>query len=114
MTNWNDRAQAAYPSFMGVIDKEAYALDIRRFYMVTKMCRRYLMSGEINYKLILNNIIVLTNIFTSDIITDAFDEICDDELRPIVNSFLVFLNVRESVVICQQIDDLLHDLAHRY
>ncbi len=73
------------------IDIYSFNEDISRIYMVRKLIRKFISSGDINEKLVLNHIIILYNgfgEFTLDILYYVFTE---DEYK-FINSFLIFLN----------------------
>ena len=70
---------------------EEFNEDLKRIQIVRKMMVRYLTTGDISTRLILNHIIVLYNVFGSK----SFDLIAykiGKELHPILFAFLLFLN----------------------
>ena len=115
MKDWEQKALLAYPSFNGYIDKNMFAIDIRRVHTTIKMCQRYHASGEINHKLILNNLVILANIFDIDVMTEAFTHETPEEIFPIIHSFFIFLKFCQySDDANQPIIDMLNDMVNRY
>lgn len=52
----------AYPN-KSVFNEEEFKKDLYRFFIVRRMSRRFVYSGNVNYKLFLNNVIICLNIF---------------------------------------------------
>lgn len=66
--------------------------DLQRFKYLKRLFRRYLTSGDLQERLILNHLIVLYNVFG----IEAGNKICfyriEEEYWPILKTFLVYLN----------------------
>lgn len=73
------------------IDICSFNEDITRIYMVRKMIKRYISSGEINERLILNHLIILFNVFDDFTIKIVYYIFKKEEYK-YINAFLLFLN----------------------
>lgn len=69
-----------------------YEEDLARFKYLKRMIRKYISSGELQERVILNHIIVIHNMFG----IEAGKEMCffrmEKELWPILKAFLSYLN----------------------
>ena len=99
-------------------NEDDFKKDIFRFFIIRKMIRRFLNSGLISEKLILNNIIVCLNIFGINAVNVILKMMCSDKEFEIVKSCLLFLNcfnlINDSTKSNQIITDILNDIKHRY
>lgn len=66
--------------------------DIYIFFMVRKMISRFISTGNVNDKLLINNIIICLNNFGIKKVNLAFRTICSDVEFGVVKSCLLFLN----------------------
>lgn len=92
--------------------------DIYRFYIIRKMISRFLRSGKpINEKLLLNNIIIVNNIFGITGSNMILSIVCDDEEFCVVKSCMLFLNSYpfvDAIKTNETIDNILNDTTIRY
>lgn len=65
--------------------------DLKRIKYIKRLLKRYRTSGVLKTHLILNHLIVLFNVFDDATIPLLFYNL-DQDLWPIVKSFLIFLN----------------------
>ena len=65
--------------------------DLKHFNYVRRLFRRYLISGELKERLILNHIVILYNLFGSSATRLLFYHSRVEEY-PVLKTFLVFLN----------------------
>ena len=106
----------SYPNKI-MFNEEEFKRDFFRFYIIRKMARRFISSGSVSDKLLINNIIVCLNVFgilTSNII---FKIICRDDEFGVIKSCLIFLNSlskKDPIPHHQQMLDILKDIKHRY
>lgn len=124
MSNHFDRnallqiAAEGYPrsSFFD-FDQTAFEKDVRSFFVTRKMIKRFLKTGSINDKLILNNIIICLNIFGIEKTNIIFRTICEDSEFGVVKACLIFLNsfsLADRTYQNQTMKDILADITHRY
>ena len=84
-----------------------------------KMIARFLKTGVINDKLIVNNIICALNAFGTNLGNRAFRMLCTDEQFAVVKAILLFLRqwypaVGETIEPNRIIVDILRDVSRRY
>lgn len=71
--------------------KEFYD-DLNRFKYIKRLVRKYLLTGELRERLILNHIIALYNVFPINIANELMFYRMEKELWPAIKTFLLFLN----------------------
>lgn len=70
---------------------EEFNSDLNRITIIRKMIRQYLISGEITYRLVLNHIVILFNVFGTSAMALILYKI-EPEYHPILFPFLQTLN----------------------
>ena len=65
--------------------------DLKRIKYIKRLLKRYKNTGELKIHLIMNHLIILFNVFNDAAVPLLFYNL-EEELWPIVKSFLVFLN----------------------
>lgn len=94
-------------------DKEFNA-DLAKVVVLKKMFRRYLASGEINERVVLNNIIIMLNVFGIKATNVILFFKLDKEFYGTLKSFLTFLDSYEPNYITDMVeydDFVLHRLS---
>lgn len=72
--------------------------DLKRIKYVKRLIKRYKTTGELKERLILNHIIILSNVFgTRNAVRMLFYRV-DEEDHPILKTFLLFLDYMPEVV----------------
>jgi len=71
---------------------EEFLEDLMRLKYLKKLITRYIDSGELKERLILNHIIILSNVFPPKILCQIFFLKMPEQL-PYIKPFLVFLNL---------------------
>ena len=66
--------------------------DMKRFKYIKRLFRKYTATGELRTRLIINHIIILTNVFGVDAATTMLFFKVEKEYWPLLKTFLVFLN----------------------
>lgn len=66
--------------------------DIKRFKYIKRLLNKYRQTGEIKERLILNHIIILSNVFNVEPTVNMLFLKCDPEDYPILKTLLIFLN----------------------
>ena len=73
--------------------------DYKKFKYVKRLCRRYLTTGHLSERLMLNHLILLVNVFGPAATTRILFVKCDDErLYRVLKPFLLYLNVLPELV----------------
>lgn len=72
--------------------------DIKRLKYIKRLIRKYLATGEIKERLILNHIIILGNVFGIESTVRMLFLKVDEKYYPILKTFLLFLNYMPTVV----------------
>ena len=72
--------------------------DLRRIKYVKRLLRKYRQSGECKERLILNHIIILSNVFGPDCVVRMLFYRLDENSYPIIKTILVFLNIMPDVI----------------
>ena len=73
------------------VTREDFESDLKRIRYVKRLLKRYQNNGELKVHLILNHLIILFNVFNDAAVPLLFYNL-EEDLWPIVKSFLVFLN----------------------
>ena len=73
------------------LTKEDFEDDLKRIKYVKRLLKRYKNTGVLKTHLILNHLIVLFNVFSDATVPLLFYNL-DQDLWPIIKSFLIFLN----------------------
>ena len=72
------------------ITREDFEKDLNHFRYIKRLLKRYKNTGELKIHLIMNHLIILFNVFHDAAVPLLFYNL-EEELWPIVKSFLVFL-----------------------
>jgi len=72
--------------------------DFKRIQYIQKLFCRYERKGELKERLILNHLIVLYNVFGAEAAARILFLRISDKHRPILKTFLVYLNIMPDVV----------------
>tara|TARA_B100001057_G_C22260147_1_gene722897 strand:- start:212 stop:583 length:372 start_codon:yes stop_codon:yes gene_type:complete len=73
------------------VTKDDFESDLKRIRYIKRLLKRYKNTGELKIHLILNHLIILFNVFNEATVALLFYNL-EEELWPIIKSFLVFLN----------------------
>lgn len=102
----------------GFFDELEFKKDIYNLFIIRKMISRFLKTGNINEKLLINNIIILINVFGVERANRLLRTVLSDNEFSVAKSILVFLDCYilydEKVKSNRIIDDMLKDTAQRY
>lgn len=106
--------RSTYPySSHGFVVEDEYKRDILRFMMLKRMTIRYLKHGTINHKAILNNIIVLVNLFGRETVLHIFSKVFTESEKSVIYSFTNWLKLTNLSQSSENISDLLLDYSTR-
>lgn len=72
--------------------------DIKRIKYVKRLIKKYVVTGDLKERLILNHIIILSNVFGIEATVRMLFLKLDKKHYPILKTFLLFLNHMPSVV----------------
>lgn len=81
-----------YYSPKGKIDPDEFYDDLKRFKYVKRLLNRYLETGKLSERLLLNHIIVIFNVFGNYASIRIFALKLDDEHWPVIKPFISYLN----------------------
>ena len=101
----------------GFFNDIEFKKDIYNLFIIRKMVNRFIKSGVINEKLLLNNVVISLNVFGINQINEIFELILTPEEFSIIKSILLFLNCYRSnsqIKLNRIIDDILSDMSSRY
>jgi hypothetical protein len=73
-------------------DVEEFHEDLKRFKYIKRLLNRYLESGDLGERLILNHLIVVFNVFGPEASLNILKLKLNDKHWPILKPFLIFLN----------------------
>jgi len=73
-------------------DTEEFYEDLRRIKYIKKLITRYVITGDLKERLILNHLIILQNVFGSDALCKIIFLKMDKQLK-YIKPFLVMLNI---------------------
>jgi hypothetical protein len=72
--------------------------DIKRIKYVKRLIKKYMATGDLKERLILNHIIILSNVFGIEATVRMLFQKLDEKYYPILKTFLLFLNHMPSIV----------------
>lgn len=104
---------------IGVFHSKTFDKDFAVFMTTRKMIDRFLKTGLINEKLLINNVVVTLNIFGSKKVTAVFRVLLNDVQFSVVKAILMFLHqydwkIGVDVWPNRIIVDILKDVTNRY
>lgn len=105
-----------YKSKSKFFNENEFKKDVYALFIIKKMINKFIRTGIINDKLLINNIIISYNVFDNKII-DLFKIIMQTKEMEIIKSFLLFLDLYDqddNINTNEIIDNLLNDVAHRF
>jgi len=73
------------------IDAEEFTEDLNRFKYIKRLCNRYLETGNLSERLILNHLIVVFNVFGIEAALNILELKLLDKHWPLIKPFLIFL-----------------------
>ena len=76
-------------------DIEDFHEDLKRFKYIKRLFKKYLETGELRERLLINHFIVLNNVFGSDAAITLLLFKIEKEYWSIMKSFLIYLNMLE-------------------
>ena len=85
--------------------REEFDSDLNKIIILKKMFKRYLTNGNINERLVLNNIIILINVFGIYPTNVILFYRLEDCFHPIIKSFLIYLDVFKDNSYTKDIDE---------
>jgi len=78
------------------IDSEEFYEDLKRFKYIKRLANRYIDSGSLSERLILNHLIVIFNVFGIPAGIKMLEYRLDDNHWPVIKPFLIFLRAIEN------------------
>jgi hypothetical protein len=106
----------AYPNKI-LFNEEEFKREFFRFYITRKMARRFILSGLVSDKLLLNNVIICLNVFGIVASNLIWKVICRDDEFGVIKSCLMFLNSLNTVDPVphhKKMLDILKEIRHQY
>ena len=106
----------AYPNKI-LFNEDEFRRDFFRFHITRKMARRFLSSGSVSDRLLLNNVIICLNIFGIKASNMIWKILCVDDEFGVVKSCLMFLNSlnpNDPVPHHKKMLEILKDIKHQY
>ena len=103
----------------GVFHAKTFDKDFAVFMTTRKMIDRFLKTGAINEKLLINNVVVVLNVFGAKKVTAIFRVLLNDVQFSVAKAILMFLHqydwsVGADVWPNRIVVDILKDVTHRY
>lgn len=74
------------------VDIEEFHEDLARFKYLKRLLRKYIQSGELQERLVLNHLIIIYNVFGIEAANRMVFHRIEDELWPALKTFLIYLN----------------------
>lgn len=104
---------------VGVFHAKTFDKDFAVFMTTRKMIDRFLKTGSINEKLLINNVVVVLNVFGPKKVTSIFRVLLDDVQFSVVKAILMFLHqydwsIGADVWPNRIVVDILKDVTNRY
>ena len=103
----------------GVFHAKTFDKDFAVFMTTRKMIDRFLKTGAINEKLLINNVVVVLNVFGTKKVSAIFRVLLNDVQFSVVKAILMFLHqydwaIGADVWPNRIVVDILKDVTHRY
>jgi len=73
------------------VDHDEFSEDLKRFKYVKRLVNRYLETGELSDRLILNHLIVIHNVFGIEASVEMMALKLQGDQWPVIKPFLIFL-----------------------
>ena len=96
-------------------NEDDFRSDVKKVVILKKMFKRYVNTGQLNERLILNNIIILINVFGIEASNIILFYRIEEKYYPFIKSFLCYLKsyvenpVSSDVEASEEISDILHE-----
>ena len=96
-------------------NEEDFRSDVKKVVILKKMFKRYVNTGQLNERLVLNNIIILQNVFGIEALNIILFYRIDEKFYPFIKAFLIYLNsyienpISQDVVPDENITELLRE-----
>jgi len=74
------------------LSPDEFYQDLAKFKYIVRLLRRYRDTGKIQTRLLLNHIIIVYNVFEIHAATRMLFHRVDEDLWPVLKTFLIFLN----------------------
>lgn len=102
-----------------VVSEEDFQRDYGIFLSTRRQITRFLSSGIINEKIIINNVVILLNIFGSKKVIRVFRLLLSDPHFSVIKAVLMFLrqmdwSIGQEVYPNRIMVDILKDTSHRF
>jgi hypothetical protein len=78
--------------------KHEFEEDIKRLKYVKRLIRRYNLTGDLKERLILNHIIVLSNVFGVPHVSRLLFYKMDEQDYPVLKTFLIYLGLMPEII----------------
>ena len=96
------------------VDEAEFLDDMKRFRYLKRLFRKYDTSGELKLRLIINHIIILSNVFGVDAATTLLFFKIESEHWSLLKTFLVYLNyLPESDYVEVPLDSTIIDVLRK-
>lgn len=73
-------------------DVDEFYEDLKRFKYIKRLLNRYIETGDLGERLILNHLVVVFNVFGPDATINILNLKLDQKHWPVIKPFLIFLN----------------------
>jgi len=73
------------------VDIDEFNEDLNRFKYIKRLVNRYIVEGELTDRLIMNHLIVVSNVFGIEAMLKILELKLEDKHWPIIKPFLIFL-----------------------
>ena len=90
--NWTMFAMKYYDN-PGCEGEEEFYEDLKRFKYLKRLFKKYYESGNLKERLILNHMIILSNVFTVQAASTLLIFKLEPEYWPAMKAFMIFLNM---------------------
>lgn len=101
-----------YHQECGFVDTEQFRNDVLRFLYIHRLLKRYVNSGHVNCRLLINHIVVLHNVFSTKA-TEVLLEYIDSSLNPQLFALLYTFHRLPQEYWAEEIDHDLYKLLQQ-
>jgi hypothetical protein len=111
-------ARQAYSSNR-IFNQEEFDTDFGTFIATRRLIVKFLKSGQLNERLLINNTILCLNIFGKSAVNEVYRLLLDDVQFSVIKAILMFLHQYDFSISIEVspnriLVDVLRDISHRY
>lgn len=97
----------------GCLGIQEFHDDVKRFKYVRRLLKKYDARGELRERLIINHLVVLSNLFGVEAVSKVLAFKIDNSFYKYLKPFLLYLNIDDENIVCDDIDQHIIDVLRK-